>query len=288
MRTRLLLVLGVVVGLLAVAPSAFGATTKQVNITSGGFSPKTVSITADDSIRWKNNDTKNHQIVSTRGTFASPVIGPGKTYTFTFTEAGTYDYRDALYPNRTGTVKVAGLPPALTFGVSLPQIGYGTSVTLTGQVNNKKAGEQVTIASTPYGQLSPVVLANVVTGSNGTFALTTKPQLLTSYLATWKGVNSLPATVAVAPVITFGRNNGWVSKIYAGRSMVAKTVQVQMVSKFGQWVTVKRVRVGQGNVARFTLPLAKGVHKLRIAMSVNQAGVGYLGAFSNEVTWRTR
>jgi len=165
MRTRLLLVFAVVVGLLAVAPTALGATTKQVNISSGGFSPKTVSITADDSIRWKNNDTKNHQIISTRGTFASPLIGPGKTYTFTFTEAGTYDYRDALYPSRTGTVRVAGLPPALTFGVSLPQIGYGSSVTLSGQVNNKKAGEQVTIASTPYGQLSPVVLANIVTGT---------------------------------------------------------------------------------------------------------------------------
>ena len=117
---------------------------------------------------------------------------------------------------------MAGLPPALTFGVSLPQIGYGSSVTLSGQVNNKKAGEQVTIASTPYGQLSPVVLANIVTGTDGTFAFTTKPQLLTSYLATWKGVNSLAATVAVAPVITFGRNNGWVSKIYAGRSMVPR------------------------------------------------------------------
>src|SRR5689334_19933825 len=160
MRTRLLLVFSVVVGLLVVAPTALGATTKTVTVTGGGFSPKTVSITADDSIRWKNNDSKNHQIVSTRGTFASPVLAPGKSYTFTFTEAGDYDYRDALYPSRTGRVKVAGLPPAVTFGVSLPQIGYGSSVTLSGQVNNKKAGEQVTIAATPYRQLSPVVLAN--------------------------------------------------------------------------------------------------------------------------------
>ena len=50
MRTRMLLVFGVVVGLLAVAPTALGATTKQVSITSAGFSPKAVSITADDSI----------------------------------------------------------------------------------------------------------------------------------------------------------------------------------------------------------------------------------------------
>ena len=54
----------------------------------------------------------------------------------------------------------------------------------------------VAIASTPFGQVSAVVLANVITGTDGTFAYTTKPQLLTSYLATWKGVNSLAATVA--------------------------------------------------------------------------------------------
>ena len=104
------------------ASGALGATTKTVNITAGGFSPKTASITADDSIVWKNTDSKNHQIVSTRGSFASPVIAPGKTYTFTFAEAGNYDYRDALHPRLTGTIRVAGLPPALTLGVNAPQI----------------------------------------------------------------------------------------------------------------------------------------------------------------------
>ena len=122
--------------------------------------------------------------------------------------------------------------------------------------------------------------------SVGTFAYTTKPQLLTTYQASWKGANSIGATVAVAPVITFGRNNGWVTRVYAGRSMAAKTVQVQVVSKFGQWVTVKRVRLDGRNAARFPLALSKGMHRLRIAMSVNQAGIGYLAAFSSEVRWR--
>ena len=284
---KTLLVCFVLVGLV-VAPGAFGATTVTVSITGGGFSPKTVGITADDAIRWKNNDSKNHQIISTRGTFASPVIAPGKSYTITFSEAGSYDYRDALYPNRTGIVRVAGLPPAITLGVNAPQIAYGTGITLTGQVNNKKPGEQVALTATPYGQLSPVVLANVVTGTNGAFAYSTKPGLLTSYQATWKGASSLAATVAVAPVITLGRNNGWVSRIYAGRSMAAKTVQVQTVSEFGQWVTIKRVRIGAGSIAHFSLTLRKGVHRLRIAMSVNQAGIGYLGATSKEVRWVTR
>lgn len=276
------------VAALFLAPGALGATTKAVSITSSGFSPKVVSITADDTIRWKNNDTRNHQIISTRGIFASPVLAPGRSYTFTFTEAGTYDYRDALDPRRTGTVKVAGLPPALLLGVSAPQIGYGTAVTLTGQVNSKKAGEQVALTATPYGQPSPVVLATVLTGANGTFAYSTKPQMLTTYQATWKGAGSLPAAVAVAPVITFGRNNGWVSRVYAGRSMAAKGLQVQTVSRFGQWVTIKQVRLDGRSTAHFSLALSKGVHRLRIAMSVNQAGVGYLGALSKEVRWVQR
>lgn len=143
---RFLFVSCAIVGL-CLAPGAFAATSKTVSITGSGFSPKTVGIVADDTVVWKNNDTKNHQVVSTRGTFASPVIAPGKTYTFTFTQAGTYDYRDALYPARTGRVRVAGLPPAVVLGVNAPQIGFGTTVTLTGQVNSKKAGEQVALTS---------------------------------------------------------------------------------------------------------------------------------------------
>ena len=260
------------------APAATEAITKTVSIRADGFAPSTVGITADDTIRWRNDDSKNHQIVSTRGTFASPVIAPGHSYTFTFAVAGNYDYRDALYPKLRGTVKVAGLPPAVTLGVDLPQITYGTAVMLTGQVNSKKAGEQVTLASTPFGQPLPVVLANVITGPNGTFAFRTTPRWLTSYQATWKGVASLAASVSVAPVITFGRNNGWITHVYAGRSMAAKTVQVQTVSKFGQWITIKRVSLGSASRARFSLNLTRGVHRLRMAMSVNQAGVGYLGA----------
>ena len=113
----------------------------------------------------------------------------------------------------------------------------------------------------------------MITGADGAFAYTTKPQLLTSYLATWKGATSLAATVAVAPVITFGRNNGWVSKVYAGRSMVSED------GPGADGLEVRPVghdQAGSGRAAgtraRFTLPLSKGVHKLRIAMSVNQAG----------------
>jgi plastocyanin len=282
---RILIVLPLVAALVA-APAAIGATTKTVQIKRGAFSPGTVSIVAGDTIRWRNVDTRNHQIVSTTGTFASPVLRPNRSYSFKFEVAGTYRYRDALNPSVTGTVRVAGAPPALTLATTAPQIGYGQRVTLSGQVNSKRAGEQVQIVHHPYGQPSPIVLATVVTGADGVFGYTVAPKLLTTYQALWKTAKSLVVTTAVAPNISFGRLNGFVTRVWAGRSMARKQVQLQRRSRFGQWVTIKRVFLDLSSRARFRAALPIGVHRLRIAMSVNQAGVGYLAGFSKEITYR--
>ena len=259
---------------------------EDVQILRGSFSPATVSIVAGDTIRWRNADTRDHQVVSTTGTFASPVLRPGRTYSFTFDVAGSYRYRDALHPRVTGTVRVAGAPPALTLATSLPQISYGAKVILSGQVNNKRAGEQVQIVHQPYGQASQLVLATVLTGADGTFSFATQPKILTTYQALWKTARSLVITTAVAPSISFGRLNGFVTRVFAGRSMARKQVQLQRLSSFGQWVTIKRVSLGLDSRARFQATLPLGVSRLRIAMSVNQAGVGYLAGFSREITWR--
>lgn len=272
--------------MLVVAPAASAATTKSVSIKRSSFSPATVSITAGDTIRWKNDDTRDHQVVSTTGTFASPVLRPGRTYSFTFEVAGTYRYRDALVPTSIGTIKVAGAPPALTLGTSLPQISYGTRVTLSGQVNSKKAGENVQLNYQPYGQPSELMLTTVITGTDGVFSFNVTPKILTTYRATWKTASSLPVQTAVAPSISFGRMNGFVTRVYAGRSMARKQVQLQRFSSFGQWVTIKRVSLDLNSRARFEAALPIGTSRLRIALSVNQAGAGYLGAFSREIVWR--
>jgi plastocyanin len=285
---RLLLLPAFAVVLLVLALAAGAATTKTVSITGGGFSPRSVSIVTGDTVVWHNSDSHDHQVVATSGAFASPVLRPGKSYSFTFTGAGRFDYRDALYPSRTGVVKVAGPPPAVSLAVSLPQVDYGQAVTLSGQVNDRRPGEQVTLTAQPFGQPSPLVLATVVSGADGTFSFVTKPQILTVYRAIWKTARSIDITTAVAPVITFGRAGAFVTRVWAGRSMAAKAVQVQRLSAFGQWVTIKRVVLGELSRARFRLKLPKGVSHLRVAMSVNQAGVGYLGAFSKTIRVRVR
>jgi plastocyanin len=282
---RTLPILASLVATLVVAPAA-SAATKTVSIKRSAFSPATVSITAGDTIRWRNDDTRDHQVVSTTGTFASPVLGRGKTYSFKFEVAGTYRYRDALVPSSTGTIKVAGAPPAVTLATSLPQISHGTPVTLSGQVNNKKAGENVQLVYQPYGQGSEAVLATLLTGVDGAFSFNVTPKILTTYRAIWKTASSLPVQTAVAPSISFGRLNGFVTRVYAGRSMARKQVQLQRLSSFGQWVTIKRVTLDLNSRARFRAALPLGTSRLRIAMSVNQAGAGYLAAFSKEIVYR--
>ena len=159
-------------------------------------------------------------------------------------------------------------------------------MTLTGQVNNKKAGENVQLSYQPYGQASEIVLATVITGADGTFSYAVAPKILTNYRAKWKNASSLVISTAVAPAISFGRNNGFLARVYAGRSMARKQIQLQRLSAFGQWVTIKRVFLDLNSRARFQATLPCGANRLRIAMSVNQSGAGYLGAFSRETTWR--
>jgi len=282
---RTLLILASLLATLLLAPSAVAAT-KTVSVKRAGFSPASVSIVAGDSIRWRNDDTRNHQVVSVTGTFASPVLRPGRTFTFNFAVAGTYRYRDALNPALTGVVRVAGAPPALTLATSQPQISYGAKVTLSGAVNSKKAGESVQLIYQPYGAASEILLATVITGEGGVFGFNVAPKILTTYRAAWKGVSSLPVATAVAPSISFGRLNGFVTRVFAGRTMARKQVQLQRLSRFGQWVTIKRVPLDLNSRARFEASLPLGLNRLRIAMSVNQAGAGYLAAFSREITYR--
>ena len=285
MRRTLLIPVSLVAALLLAGP-ATAATTKTVSIKRSAFSPVTVSIVAGDSIRWRNDDTRDHQVVSTTGAFASPVLRPGRAFTFRFDVAGTYRYRDALNPTVTGTVKVAGPPPGVSLAASQPQIDYGDRITLSGLVNSKKAGENVQLSYQPYGQASEIVLATVITGPGGAFSYTVAPKVLTNYRARWKTASSLVIATAVRPSISFGRLNGFVARVYAGRSMARKQIQLQRLSQFGQWVTLKRVFLDLNSRARFEATLPCGANRLRIAMSVNQAGAGYLGAFSREISYR--
>jgi plastocyanin len=287
MRTLLLLPLAAAALLLAGPAGA--ATTKTVSVYGSTFSPKSVTITEGDTIRWVNRDNTTHQIYAKGGQFVSPILKPKQVFRFTFRAAGTYRYTDELHPKLTGTIVVKGAPPTLTLAASRVFSVAGDKITLTGVVSSHRAGEQVAIFYQAYPAPNPLQRAVVLTTTGGTFSFLVAPGILTTYLASWKGAYSQPATVQVQPRLTMGRNGAWIVHAYGGHGLAGRDVQFQRYNtSTGQWVTLRKVQLNARSSARIQLTLPKGLNRLRLAMSVNQAGAGLLGATSPELLWRQR
>ncbi len=280
----------IAVAVLAASPAqSLAATTVTVQIGASGFKAKSVTINQGDVIRWINVDKVNHQIVANKGAFASGIIRPGGVYTFTFNTAGGYAYHDALHPSTTGAVYVKGPPPAVSVGVTQPIVTYGEQTTIAGTVSNQKANEQVVVLAQPYGSSAQAV-TTLMTGAGGTFTYTTQPTMYTTYSVRWKAVTSQTMTVQVRPRLTLTRTTATrlFAKIAATPSFVGRTIYLQHRSKFGQWITVEKLKLGPNSGRIFTAPHVKGTTTYRVYMTTNQAGTGYLETWSNTVRVRYR
>jgi plastocyanin len=282
---KLILALAAVLVLAVAGPA--GAATKTINIYGSTFTPKSATITEGDTVTWVNKDNANHQILADKGQFVSPILRPGQKYSFRFNAAGTYTYKDELNRKLAGTIKVNGLPPTLTFAASSQYVVYGDKVTLSGAVSTHKGGESVTIYYQPYPQPNLIERATLLTAADGTFSFIVSPQIATSYQAAWKGAYATPTSIQVQPKLTLGRNNGWIIHAAAGASFSGKAVQLQRLNTLtGQWVTLKKVLLNAKSSAKVRYKLPKGLNQLRVTMSVNQAGAGFLGAISPTVKYR--
>jgi len=286
---RLLAALLVAAAVLVGAAPAGAAITKTVKIYGSTYTPKTVTITAGDTVRWVNKDNANHQIYADHGEFVSAILKPNQSFSFTFRAAGTYTYKDELHPTLRGTVIVKGAPPTLTLAASAKFVVAGDKVTLTGVVSNHAVGEQVSIFYQPYPAPNAIQRAVVLTTTGGVFSFDVAPGILTTYQATWKGAFAVPATVQVQPRLTLGRNGAWIIHAYGGHGLAGRDVQFQRLNTLtGQWVTLKKVQLNSRSGARVAVTLPKGLNHLRLAMSVNAAGAGLLGATSSELIWRQK
>lgn len=285
---RLLILVAAALGLVFAGPASTASTaTATVQITRNGFAPGTVTITAGDSVTWRNADSITHQVVANGGQFASPILAPGKTYTHQFARAGTFHYHDALHTRLKGTVVVKGAPPVVTLAASAPVVKYGTQVTLTGTVNSKRAGESVTIVQLPTGQTTKQVVATLQTAAGGTFSYPVTPQIGTQYQAQWRGAES-SVVIQVQPMIKLPppAPSGWFHfYVHAGQSFAGHYVYLQRFSRLGQWISLRRLTLGSKSGRLMSLGyvrslLPRGRWSIRILMTADQVGPGYVEAKS--------
>jgi plastocyanin len=289
MRTVVLAVVAVLGLAVTGASQPASQATKAVAIKATGFSPTSVTIATGDAVKWTNRDTKTHQIVANNGSFASPVIKPGNGYTHVFKAAGTFRYHDALHPALTGKVVVKGPPPAVTIGAAAPILTYGQSTHISGAVSSGRSGETVTIWAQPYGQASYVQIARLLTTTNGVWDLVVRPTLLTSFTARWKTAVSQPIGVQLRPNVLFSVSKRYAFvKVKSDRSLAGRKVYIQRFTRFHQWVKMRRVILGASSQKLFRMKLKPGRYTLRVFMSLNQVGPGYLDGYSRTRTFLRR
>ena len=109
----------------ATATGASGANTgTSVSIVSGSssltdtaYQPNPIQVSVGNTVTWTNDDAQPHTVTSgsngqpdnkfNSSPNFSPLVNPGQTFSFTFTQAGNYPYFCMLHPNMVGTVSVS-------------------------------------------------------------------------------------------------------------------------------------------------------------------------------------
>ncbi|RZS31260.1 amicyanin [Herbihabitans rhizosphaerae] len=126
---RALHLTGVTVMLAAVitlfAPGSAAAASAHVMIAQYAYGPSTVTVTAGDTVSWTNHDQAPHDVVTTSGPaqLRSPMMSNGQSWSFRFTQPGTYSYYCSVHPDMKAKVVVlpASAPPQAPPPVQQPQ-----------------------------------------------------------------------------------------------------------------------------------------------------------------------
>ena len=172
-----------------------------------------------------------------------------------------------------------------TFRVSSLRVLYGHTVTLTGRVASHKAGQHVAIIRRPYGGPARTAGAFVVTGDGGYWSYYARPAIQTTYQARVGSRPSRAVTIGVQPAMS-------VRELGAGRLSVhvapgwrfaGRMIKVQQLVAPGAWHTLMQKQLGARSALVFTPSIPSMT--IRIAMSVNQSGAGYLGAVSHRLRY---
>jgi plastocyanin len=86
------------------APAAVAG--DAVTIDNFAFAPATLTVKAGATVTWTNRDEEPHTVAATDGSFHSPGMGTGATFSHTFPTAGKFDYVCSIHPSMHGTVVV--------------------------------------------------------------------------------------------------------------------------------------------------------------------------------------
>ena len=74
----------------------------SVRIADSEFRPQQITVKAGATVTWKNDGKMAHTVTADDGSFESPTLGAGKTFSRRFTKPGTYRYHCAFHGGKGG------------------------------------------------------------------------------------------------------------------------------------------------------------------------------------------
>jgi plastocyanin len=78
----------------------------EIIIQSMAFTPQTLTVPVNSTVKWKNLDGITHTVTSDNASWDSGNITAGSTFKFTFTTTGTFHYHCTIHPSMLGTIIV--------------------------------------------------------------------------------------------------------------------------------------------------------------------------------------
>lgn len=78
----------------------------SITIDNFSFTPKEITVAAGTTITWVNHDDVPHTVVSPDKKFRSKALDTDDRFSFTFKDAGTYNYFCSVHPIMIGKIIV--------------------------------------------------------------------------------------------------------------------------------------------------------------------------------------
>lgn len=176
------------------------AATWTVEIFDYYFMPTNITIAPGDTVTWINRVFRRHDTTHNNLLWASPALSRNQSFSYTFTETGTYPYLCLLHattnPEQTGTVSVAqaNLPP--TVNITSPANGANFSAPASFVINAAASDPDGTVASVQF-----FVNGNSAGVSSGpTFTANVNGLASGNYTLTAVATDNQGATQASAPI----------------------------------------------------------------------------------------
>ena len=78
--------------------------TNAIDIKDFAFNPDTITVTKGTTVTWTNKESAPHTVKGTA--FTSGTLNQGQSYSYTFNEAGTFEYLCGIHPSMRAKVIV--------------------------------------------------------------------------------------------------------------------------------------------------------------------------------------